>query len=256
MYRKFPSIENAGIAYAIDTSYSYREHDRGERLAEWAYMFDTYGDGLTAHSPSVHVRREMILDFCASFGEFLVKLPPEERTEFLKEFHRWPDEADQRDLEFAYNLRFDEKKPYRYYSIRDRKVASKMPTVKLDEAKNWERVPEWADGKVLNMIRLLSPYPRDLLERYRLALDCYRFIMKQKKDWSQSPEALLELNEEHQLESRFAAISAIIESERLLQWANGVVESHRENLEYKRRRNAEKAAAESAKQSAPEAPAA
>jgi hypothetical protein len=240
MRAKFASIaHNSTHAYLIETAYR-PERSGGCALAEWAWMYETYGDGLTQHSGEWRVQKEHIIDFCASLAEYLVRLDPAERDAVAAEFRfKWPEETPEKDMEFAYSIRYNSEKPYRYYNLRERKVSS-AESKQYD--KRWQRIPDWADGSPMAMARLINTreYGPDLLDWFRLVSDCYTYVMRHD-GWSPAPPKLLELPDpDGDLESRFNTVTAIVKSCELMAYATRSVEGYRENLQARAERAAKK----------------
>jgi hypothetical protein len=237
MYVRFPSLgRSAEFGYAIQTDISARSSSRatGRPLADWAFEYQTYGDGLTIHSDPYRVQVTHIADFCASLAAFLLApRDPEEHDRIFDGLsYTWPRPLERRDLTFAYSVRFDSKKPYRYYSMRERKVSS-AESKQYD--KRWERIPEQADGTLAGVLRILSPESWlmpgrfTLLDTYRRALDVYRYITFEiEGGWSKRPEELLEIDRE--AESPFDAVSEILDAWQGLARASRIVTNHLERL--------------------------
>ena len=228
MYIRFPSIaRSAEIGYALDTDRLDARLLNGRPLARWAREYQTYGDGLTVHSEPYAVQATHLADFCAGLAEFLLapRDPEEHDRLFDALYFAWPRGVDRKDLAFVHGIRYDEKKPYRYYNLRERKVSS-AESKRHD--KRWEEIPHWADGSLSAMCRLL-PESYSLLDTYRRHLDAYRFLRTELDQWSERPEEQLQLDRE--VEAPFEAVTEILDAWQGLSRASRIVRNYRRQLE-------------------------
>lgn len=230
MYFKFASIARPEYGYAINTD-RYESARHGRPLSVWAREFQTYGDGMIQHSPDYHVQVDHISDFCASLAAYLLALPDQEkRGEMLRGLRvYWPDHADRRNLAFAYSLKYDEKKRDRYYCLSDRKVSS-AESKRHD--RRWEQIPEWADGSVEAMVRIIAPSCHDFLTVYQYYIDAFHFIYSLEHGWSKYPEELLNIDQHAR--GPFEAVTGILDAWRALLSAGSAVENYRKQLEQDR----------------------
>lgn len=237
---KFPSIGRPEFAYAVNTEYDY-SRSNGRPLWDHAYEFQTYGDGLTQHSHEYRVQVEQMADFCASFADFLLQpREAEERSRIQEACFSFPwRETYIKDLEFCFSVRYDEKKPHRWYSKRARKIAAKEPKVSLSEASEWAKIPEWADGSAPAIARMLIPdYEDEVLKIFRVHLDAYHYVMSQKDGpWSERPETACKL--EREADRPFRIVCDIFRAWDSLNSAERGMENYRRNLENDKRRPAE-----------------
>jgi hypothetical protein len=229
---RFASIHHGSqYAYLINTEYHYNPNG-GTGLADWAYMYETYGDDICQHSGEWHVGREFIVDFCASLAEYLVNLPAERLNDEASHMQsRWPEPVSRRELEFAFGVRFNPDKQNRYYNRGERKIS---PSASKRFDKRWHEIPAWADGGCLAMLGILREdrYNNGLLETYSIVRDCCEY-RRERDEWSPQPVTALELEKvdpNGDLDSRFGVVSAILKSVRLQQFARRAVNGYRENL--------------------------
>jgi hypothetical protein len=141
---KFASISKPGIGYQLGGMGDMLP--REQFLDANAGQFETYGDELTAHSQTYHVRASDIADWCYSLTAFI-----RSRIGGVCEF----DDSDvfnidcylphdiSRTAEFLASIKYDEKKR-RYFSL---DVSCKLSASdKLRFDKRYHEVPTCADG--------------------------------------------------------------------------------------------------------------
>jgi hypothetical protein len=135
-------------------------------LCTWAAKYDTYGHGTVQHAPERVLTRPDFEDFCASLADAALR-DPELAARVAA---RWEHEESDRRILFLGGLRYDGKKT-RYYNRRDMK-ASAADTRRHD--KRWEPVPDFADGGVPAVYRMLvqGEHRMGLLGDYALYNRC------------------------------------------------------------------------------------
>ena len=146
----FKSIEHSDRMYSFnpgnEDSGFYRAP--GSFLHKNAFRFDTFGDGATQHSPEYSVSRDDCIDYWGSFAYHL-----RENSECIASLeYNWSNTISRRDVLFCAGLKWKEGKTV-YYNKGEYKT-SKAESKRYD--KRWEQVPEWADGSVESIHRLLA----------------------------------------------------------------------------------------------------
>jgi hypothetical protein len=165
----FRSLGNQNIAYtahddSVDNWHSYWK-DQHHRIGGWCGQFDTYGDGLTQHSPETPVRKENMADYLASLAQHLLDNP--ESIEVVS--RKFGCGANVRFVRFMAGVRFNEKKP-QFYNRSELKVTS---SASKRHDRRWEEVPSWADGSADALWRLTYQDYWSTLERYCAAHALY-----------------------------------------------------------------------------------
>ena len=117
-------------------------------VSDSAGSFLTYGDGLGQHSTASAVPIANLTDYCMSLSKYLLDHP--EHQEFasnkLSRYFEINEERWREKIKFLKGLRYDESKPYRYFSL-DSDFYLKVsgaPSKRHD--KRWIPVPSEADG--------------------------------------------------------------------------------------------------------------
>lgn len=147
----FPSVLFADkIAYCLGDELPWSRN--GLIVHHRAGMFDTYGDGMVQHSPAYHIGPERFEDWCLSLATYLLaNIGPlaERDTQHAPAWYWFPD-TNAATVEFLASLRHDKEKR-RFYSFAERKLTTRE-SARYD--KRYAEVPEWADGKVKNIVAL------------------------------------------------------------------------------------------------------
>lgn len=152
MRRNFPSLASDQYAYCFDSESDFSGHAR--EVSSHFKMFQTLGDGMTAHSPAWPITRENMVDYLFSLAAAMLD-DADLRSAASYEIRAVGIEADS--IEFARTVLYkeiDQSKKFqrRYYSIAERKIS--MSESKRHD-KRYEEVPRWADGEIESVQRLL-----------------------------------------------------------------------------------------------------
>jgi len=237
----FPSlIHGKERAYTIhDSSYDLDSRGQHHHLADWAGMFETYGDGMVQHSHEFATPEEAFGDYCGSLATFILAGGKDAETaaEYLANVCWW-NVANRPEVEFAQSVKYKEGKRT-YYSKAERKTST------ADSKRNdrrWEEVKEWMDGGLLATFRLCLPdFNLDFLSRYATAdavVDAYSY----EHGWHGNAATLLDFSEvtkkqahDEDWSQAFSALNSVRESYRsrksgkstLSCWMNNAIDNKR-----------------------------
>jgi hypothetical protein len=211
---RFKSIGRSGVGYEI---LSYKDKFDGSRahrfISEQIGEYETYGDGITKHSGSWMAHTDNILDCIASLAIFAMDhKDDEEFKSWLTSF--WPRPVDEKSIDFALTVKFDEKKT-KYYNLQERKISS---SEKLQYDKRWSEIPQWCVGNLESVLRLIVPdYYHDALTLFYYYTEV-RSYLAQKLDWYDSVDGYFigwqptDNYQSMQLQSAFYVINSIVKS--------------------------------------------
>jgi len=157
---KFESITRNGVVYEYDKEYSYESNK--DHLSDHYYEFETYGDGMTQHSPRRLVYPVNAIDFFASFARFLL----DNRSAWteLDRFDYNHNMVNRKDVEFFLKLKYDPDKRV-YYNPSELK---KSTAESKGYDKRWFEVPTWADGSMDAVFSFTCKSFYTFLERFRV----------------------------------------------------------------------------------------
>ena len=195
-YKRFPSLAFPDkYAYAYDSG---NYDSRSTAVDSHFRMYETYGDGLTAHSPDWGITTEYLADYLFSLASFA-----RSDDEFLQDLyftmHRVPSD---REIEFAASVIFKpvpEEKRYsknsrRYFSLKERKLSS-ADAKEFD--KRYTEITDRFDGSAKSIIAVLLWDKMDWVdtwERFQTVTAVYDWIQKQDGSglWMEMPVVYLE----------------------------------------------------------------
>lgn len=148
----FASLTRSDVAYAVEKAESFRDNGYykwpSHYLQSEIVEFPTYDDGLTQHGCCSSVAVENFVDCLASMARYLFHHPEDmEQVENI-----WPNRDYKKDIAFAASIKYDAEKT-RYYSMQEMKVSA---SDKKRHDRRYEMVPEWADGSLQSIFRLLT----------------------------------------------------------------------------------------------------
>lgn len=131
----FKSLKSDQFAYEFDSnSYSYDHKGLHQNLLQ----YDTYGDGIIKHSNTYPVSSDNYVDCIYSFLHYL---KGNIKTAIDMNFYLRDISRDS--IKFFSSFKYDENKPYRYYSHEKLKVSS-AESKRYD--KRWHEIPTYLDG--------------------------------------------------------------------------------------------------------------
>jgi hypothetical protein len=148
---RFPSLGDPETAYLLHSSLfanDFGSHDAYRCIAPWAGVNQTYGDGLTQHSPDHCALVDSMGDYLASLTTFCLDPENDEALEIAasqwKSLDLYNEAARRVNILKADRIRHKEGKS-RYVHARDLSVSS-------SEAKRydrrWQEIVPWMDGSV------------------------------------------------------------------------------------------------------------
>lgn len=141
------------VRYTVEAA-SFEFMGRGGcpgKLSDWAGSFRTYGDGDIQHSPTGPVRTEDFEDYLASLA-IALKERKFSHLALDRLVSHWPRPDNDTRIVWLEKLRY-KYGVKTYYNYTDAKV-SKVADKKND--RRWQEVPNWADGSVEAIYRLMS----------------------------------------------------------------------------------------------------
>jgi hypothetical protein len=150
---------------SYDLDHSYRTNTN--HLADWAGRFDTYGDGITQHSPEYPALIEDFPDYCGSLASFIMAggQNAEIAAKYLADCAWWNCTSTQF-VRFAITVKYDENK--RRYFSKDAQKTSTSDAKRHD--RRWEEIPSWANGGIESVYKLALPdFGLAFLARYATA---------------------------------------------------------------------------------------
>lgn len=160
----FKSLKNNEKGY----SWHY-ESMNGHGISPYANQFDTYGDGMTQHSPYYHVGIEQLQDYLFSMAAHLQEFP--EDIKALDGGGWWNYSVSGQQINFFKKLIYDEKKT-RYYNKSEMKVSS-APSKRYDT--RWKEVPTWADGSFMTVFGFMKEDHYNMLQRLDLLIKIWQW---------------------------------------------------------------------------------
>ncbi|MGA2253039.1 MAG: hypothetical protein ABSG53_00120 [Thermoguttaceae bacterium] len=160
----FPSLARPDVAYtagndSVDWSAYYR--DSHNRIDSWCGEYQTHGDGIVQHSPAYCTMKENMADYLASLAAWLLEHPGDVEsiaTRFSRSY-RVPC------MRFYGGIKYRDDKR-QWYNYADKKVTT---SASKQHDKRWTEVPEWADGGVTAVFRMVCQDYWSNLERYAFA---------------------------------------------------------------------------------------
>lgn len=152
--RVFKSLASDQRAFAYDSDYfNYRT---GTVLSDHFRVFETYGHGLTAHSPDCAIPPEYFTDYLRSLA-VAMRSDPELAKNASFEFSG----PSLKDIEFAQTVKYKEPKdegktryrraPSGYYSLEEKKIGNRDT---LEHDRRYEKIDQWMDGSYDAVCRL------------------------------------------------------------------------------------------------------
>ena len=171
-------ITFASIADSDKVAYQYDSdaYSRNPLVNSEFRLYETLGDGMIAHTPSMDIAPERLTDYLQSALRFMFAEDQTKDSTLTYQMscasRRGPcDEV----IAFAASIVAKEAdKDYstrRYYSISERKISKNS---KLQYDKRYQEVPSWADGSAESIYRLLRSEWQDGFSAY-----CYAYNVRQ-----------------------------------------------------------------------------
>jgi hypothetical protein len=242
----FPSLGDDQHAYSIHES-GHELNDQLYRtggLAPWAGMFATYGDRTVQHSSEFPAPVDRFEDYLASLATYLMDEGSYRRDEALDWLaSHWPRPLDAKRIRFLASLKYDCDKP-RWYALRENKVSA-AESRKHD--KRWVEIPSYVNGGVEGVYALCSHH--DGWERGLIVSWAYytqiRDVMTHDCDgWGPIPAKYFKIGDYWTADQAFSAVERLVESRIASHNAARSLDAWKGNTENRKRREAEKATAE------------
>lgn len=195
-------ITFASIADSDKVAYQYDSdaYSRNPLVNSEFRLYETLGDGMIAHTPSMDIAPERLTDYLQSALRFMFAEDQTKESTLTYQMsiasRRGPcDEV----IAFAASIvAKDSDKDYstrRYYSISERKISKKA---ELQYDKRYQEVPTWADGSSESIYRLLKADWHDGFTAYMYAYNVREWCINHSV-WCDSPGALMGwFREEHE----------------------------------------------------------
>ena len=247
MYKRFPSLAYPDkYAYAYDSG---NYDSRSTAVDSHFRMYETYGHGLTAHSPDWGITTEFLADYLFSLASFA-----RSDDEFLRDLyftmHRVPSD---REIEFAASVIYKpipEEKRYsknsrKYFSLKERKLSS-ADAKEFD--KRYTEITDRFDGSAKSIIAVLLWDKMDWVgqwERFQTVSAVHDWIQKRETTdlWMEMPVVYLEwfktdrANERENardIQSAYRILQHLTEAYRLREMADTSVNQYASQCERKR----------------------
>jgi hypothetical protein len=166
MHIAFPNICESGWAFTIHSNSCDLDCRHEGFLAFWAGTFPTFGDGLTQHGHEYTLGADHFGAYCASLTHFILESGEPQAVEAGKLLVSAWHQAPAQKVQFALRVKH---RPDRrqWYSLGEEKVST---SESRRHDRRWEEVPEWADGSLAAVWRLLRPdWDLGLLNLYGMA---------------------------------------------------------------------------------------
>ena len=179
----FMSLTCENVLYLFDTkletsnSFFNSPHDYAHSCAKYCY---TSSDHIP-HGSWQQVAKEYACDYFGSLAFYLVN-----HTEHIPQVaHEWPYKESSDRIEFFSKLIWKKGETKTTYYSKEENKKSTSSSKQYD--KRWEAVPEWADGSVLAIYRLMEKSYYSFIERFLLVQQIRDFLMNHGKsiyfDW-------------------------------------------------------------------------
>lgn len=235
---KFPSLEHPEKYGFLWDRGAYSSSCRYPQVDEHCQFFETYGDGMTQHSPEIPIPYEMAADYFASLAAYLLD-NPEHVNDVSYVFAK--DYGD-KDLAFAQSVVYKAPpegkyaKP-RYFSVQERKFGGEAKQYD----KRYTRIEEWMDGGPEAIVRILGKDHYDPLDWFILRHQVREWMFKQD-GWMEVPKIGKDVNHDVAREQvqAYETLTRVMEHVRGMECARRSVECWKGNLERAKQRAAEK----------------
>lgn len=169
----FPSIAQGDkFGYVVDNDMSGGLWDswyhNGDALASWAGKFQTFGDGMCKHSPTVCVQMGDAADYLFSLAKHCLGTQHNNEGPVLYISGSWRCVPSDEIIMFAAGLRYEADAAKRVYvNILDCKKSTQDSK---QHDKRWMELPSYADGSLIGIVKLLAQHAHDgeFLKQQRL----------------------------------------------------------------------------------------
>lgn len=163
METRFKSLNRDGIAYELLTysneieTWNCTKGFLSARIAE----YQCFNDGMVQHSPHCLIYGDNIVDCLVSMA-FFVNDNKNDNDLMKLVSDVWPTDIYKDKIDFARSIKFNPDKR-KFYSITELKTST---SEKMQYDKRYELIPEWADGSIDCLCRMLIPSFSNGLEKF------------------------------------------------------------------------------------------
>lgn len=213
---------NDKLGYAFD-SMAFTTHRQAE-VDPNLLRFDTYGDGLTAHSPDSPITRDLFVDYCYSLAEHLQAHPELADVGIAVNLNPRFDHAH---FEFASQVKHSGKA--RWYSLAKHKISS---SESKRNDRRYEPVPDWADGSYLSTNRLLWSEYDSFLRTFARLVALHDWWGERFDDYPAEMPGLGDIphHEKHEQRAAWLALQNVFQALEALRRAKGQIDSYRQRV--------------------------
>jgi hypothetical protein len=232
MIFNFKSIaNNAKFAYRWNSE-DFDVRATEYRLHDSLKMFETYGDGMTQHSPEYYVQKEHLVDCLYSLAAYLLSNEEAAQTVYFR--MKLPGSVTQAEVKFFMGLKYNAER-IEYYNPQDRKVSKNE---KYRHDKRWFEVQSWADGTLKNVYRLMlshNGYSSGLLDRIAVLIGIRKAMYQLTGDYPwidvEDYGFLDEKADYNTVETVYEAVVSVIEAHHKLKWVADCVSNYSGRIE-------------------------
>lgn len=230
----FPSIASSNqIAYQYDSD----AYSRSPLVCSQFRLYETMGDGMIAHTPSLDIAPERLTDYLHSALQFMFSEKQSDETTLSERMCREVMRGPCTELiAFAASIVSKESDKEwgkkRYYSTSLMKIGRK-PELEYD--KRYAEIPYWADGTAESIYRLLSGEWHDGLTAYTYAYNIREWCLNNKV-YCEMPGFLMgwmreDREADRDLKNAFFSLRSFAQSRDLLDCAKRGLESYARTLQ-------------------------
>jgi hypothetical protein len=200
-----------------------------------AGWFETYGDGLVKHSPDIAVPNTQLGDYCLSLANYLLTRPEFQPfavrclQDCVPSTDKWPQM-----VRFFADLRYDERKPFRYFSVDWDSFCKVSAAESKRHDKRWQPIPSNADGSAEfiwgQIINRYGDATNGAFVCYCYRLQFMELCREADVYVSQYPRDYLNLADRN-VDGPVRALQAVIQGAQLLKYAQQTTENILASLE-------------------------
>lgn len=197
MRHQFKSVSRS-VVYTVESRPATDKHDYymspRSYVHEHVFEYETYGDGMTPHSPTYLTSANNTDDFMISFLHYVKSIRHSDDLEPMFSACRlvWHSQFDstfsKEKWEFFSKLRYNENKT-QYFNEREMKVSTRD---KLCYDKRWERVDERHNGSFHSLVNSVCPIHYSFLEFCVLTSEIAKWYQDNCR-WISIPEVVTDM---------------------------------------------------------------
>ena len=221
---RFKSMNNPEtVGYVVARSHDLFDSctGRGGAILNWGRQFQTYGDGVTQHTPLSQIDKANLADFLESLADYWLSSATEEEKALIVSEFRANDVPDRKTIKFFAGLRPPKEGGKRMYlNTGDLKVST-ADSKRHD--KRWEEITysmEWMNGSA-RAVYIFLTWPNnnhdDVISRYRKYRHIHT-IFREEDDssWEEQPAKFCGLGDDwgtfFSLDSYYDTMASLIRS--------------------------------------------